>query len=123
MNEIQFYKHLMTEKDIKSFISVKKLILTSKEHAKHPFASRNTQHLGFIKLRLTMKALYTRYTQARLRTLKFKTDIKPLVKSLSAKCLFGNNDDFVYFDARSKRRLLCMFDCDFENSYILKSYT
>ena len=39
--------------------------------------------IGFIKLRLTLKARFLRYTQAKLRTLKIKTHIKTPVKSLS----------------------------------------
>ena len=43
--------------------------------------------MGLLKLRLTLKAPYLRYTQARLRNLKIITDIKPPVKSLSGKTL------------------------------------
>ena len=39
--------HLMTEKDIKSCFSIKKLILTSKRHAEHQFAGQNTQQCTF----------------------------------------------------------------------------
>ena len=36
--------HFMTKKNVKNCFCVKKLISTSKWHAEHPFAGRNTQH-------------------------------------------------------------------------------
>ena len=39
----------MTEKDVKSGFSIKKLILTSERHAGHPFAGRNAQELLMFK--------------------------------------------------------------------------
>ena len=35
----------MTKKDVKSCLSVKKMIFTSERHAEHPFAGQNTQQL------------------------------------------------------------------------------
>ena len=37
----------MTEKDLKSCLSIKKLIFTSKRHAEHPFIGQNTQNMPF----------------------------------------------------------------------------
>ena len=36
---------ILTEKDIKSCFSIKKLIFTSKRCAEHPFAGKNTQQI------------------------------------------------------------------------------
>ena len=38
-----FFLHFITEKDVKSCFSIKKLILTSERRAEHRFTGRNTQ--------------------------------------------------------------------------------
>ena len=40
---MHYFLHFMTKKEVKRYFSIKKLISTSKLHAEHPFAGRNTQ--------------------------------------------------------------------------------
>ena len=49
---------LMTEKDVKSCFSIKKLISISERRDEHPFAGRNTQHIKVLST-LTKLALIT----------------------------------------------------------------
>ena len=42
---LYYFIHFMTEKDVKSCLSAKKLILNRKLHAEPPFAGRNTQQV------------------------------------------------------------------------------
>ena len=63
----------MTEKDVKSCFSIKKLISISERRAEHPFAGRNTQHIKVLST-LTKLALITikTFSQKQLKPMSRK---------------------------------------------------
>ena len=69
----------MTKKDIKSCFSVKNLILTSKQPAKHLFADRNTQHIRLLPMYTAKTYLCTTVSNLNVNdTQPLPTNTQPL---------------------------------------------
>ena len=89
---LHYFIHFMTKKYAKSCFSVKKLISTSEQRAKHPFAGQNTQELIYDFL------AGNNYPNLPHKQggMKFATQISPLLNSdpLCILIFFGNKGTF-----------------------------